>query len=70
MVKILIKNLFTYFLTSKKIKTNTMLNNKKIIEKRLGLKNKTINIEENTKKGIRASDLLIFVFFDVKTFKP
>ena len=47
-----------------------MLNNKKIIEKRLGLKNKTINIEENTKKGIRASDLLIFVFFDVKTFKP
>ena len=50
MVKILIKNLFTYFLTSKKIKTNTMLNNKKIIEKRLGLKNKTINIEENTKK--------------------
>lgn len=70
MVKILIKNLFTYFLTSKKIKTNTMLNNKKIIEKRLGLKNKTINIEENTKKGIRASDLLILVFFDVKTFKP
>ena len=58
-----------YLFISKKIIIDNKTKKIKIIDN-LKLLNKVIKIAQIKKKGINAKNLLIAVFFEVKTFKP